>query len=542
MRDRWMRVAGRRRARETLRRRIRDAGCGRAVWQALLAAVALYGAAGCGAREAGGQGLEPPEAPVDGGPLAEELDPLVEGLFALDLSPGLSVAVVRDGELVYLRGFGDADVEAGRRVDPAETYFYIASSTKSFTGLATALLAHEGALDLDAPLSRYIPELEFESPELSADDITIRDLLTMTDGMSQYGPFIFRTAYSGEFTDEKLIELLGRSEPSDGGRAFAYRNQPYNILGIVLERITGDGWKGVVEHEVLDPLGVESISGYMSRIDRDDLAQPYYLMPDGFERAPLTKGDANMHAAGGQVATALGLSRWIEAFLGGGVVDGERVFPPGVIEDAISVQARQDRDFSLFHRHGWGHGWDIGTYDGDTLVHRFGGYTGARSHISFMPEHGIGVVALVNEPSLGDRLADGVAATIYDHLLGKDDAEETWRARTGEARSGSGEIRRNLAGDLETRAERQRPMPLPLSAYAGTYVNEAVGTMTWSETDEGLEVRAGLVHGPAEVFDADQHAFRIQITGGGTVAQFVVEDGEVTGLRYQGFEFERTGG
>jgi hypothetical protein len=85
-------------------------------------------------------------------------------------------------------------------------------------------------------------------------------------------------------------------------------------------------------------------------------------------------------------------------------------------------------------------------------------------------------------------------------------------------------------------------MPLPLSAYAGTYVNEAVGTMTWSETDEGLEVRAGLVHGPAEVFDADQHAFRIQITGGGTVAQFVVEDGEVTGLRYQGFEFERTGG
>lgn len=513
----------------------------RSIREALLIAIALYGAAGCGAGGADGQGLEPPRAPADGGPLAEELDPLVEGLFDLDLSPGLGVAVVRDGEVVYLRGFGYADVEEGRRVDPAETLFYIASSTKSFTGLATALLADEGMLELDAPLSRYIPELEFESPELSADEISIRELLTMTDGTGQYGPFIFRTAYSGEFTGETLIELLARTEPSSPGE-FAYRNQPYNILGIVLERVTGDGWKEVVERRIIDPLGLESTYSLMSRADRGALAMPYRLVPDGFERAPVTKDDANMHAAGGQVTTALDMARWIEAFLGGGVVDDERVFPADVIAAASSVQTPQDRDFSLFHRHGWGHGWDIGTYDDETLVHRFGGYTGARSHISFMPEHGIGVVALVNEPSLGGRLADGVAATIYDHLLGREDAAETWRGRVEEARAGSAEIRRGVAEGLETRAGRQRPMPLPLSAYAGTYENELVGAMTWTETGDGLGVRAGLVHGPAEVFDADRHAFRIEITGGGTVAQFIVDDGEVTGLRYQGFEFDRADG
>lgn len=513
----------------------------RPIREALLIAIALYGAVGCGAGEADGQGLAPPRAPADGGPLAEELDPLVDELFDLGLTPGLGIAVVRDGEVVYLRGFGYADVDAGRPVVPEETLFYIASTSKSFTGLSTALLAHEGAIELDAPLSRYIPELEFESPELSADEITIRELLAMTDGTGQYGPFIFRTAYSGEFTDAKLIELLARTEPANEG-TFAYRNQPYNILGMVIERATGMSWKEVFEREIADPLGLAHTSPWMSRVDRSDVAMPYAVTSDGFERRPLTKNDANMHAAGGHVTTVLDMARWIEAFLGHGEVDGERVFPAEVVDAASSVQAPQDRDFSLFHRHGWGHGWDIGTYDDETLVHRFGGYTGARSHVSFMPEHGIGVVALVNEPALGGRLADGVAATIYDRLLGREDAEETWRGRVEEARAGAAEIRRDVAEGLETRAARQRPMPLPLSAYAGSYVSDVVGTITVRETGDGLDVAAGLVHAPAEVFDAERQALRVELTGGGTVIQFIVEDGEVTGLRYQGFEFERTDG
>lgn len=514
----------------------------RSIREGLLVAVALY-AAGCGAGvgEADGQGLERPEAPTDGGPMAEELDPLVEGLFALDLSPGLALAVVRDGQVVYLRGFGHADAEEGRRVDPAETLFYIASTSKAFTGLTIALLAHEGVIDLDAPLGRYIPELEFDSPALSVDEISIRQLLTMTDGTGQYGPLIFRTAYSGEFTEEKLIELLARTEPANAGR-FAYRNQPYNVLGIVIERATGMGWKEAFERAIADPLGLEDTSPWMSRVDRSDLAMPYGVTPDGFERRPLTKNDANMHAAGGHVTTVLDLARWIEAFLEDGVVDGERVFPAEVIEAARSVQVPQDRDFSLFHRHGWGHGWDIGTYDGDTLVHRFGGYTGAYSHVSFMPEHGIGVVALVNEPALGDRIADGAAAAVYDHLLGKEDAARRRAAFAEESRGVAGRYRRGIADAPESRAAGQRPMPLPLSAYAGTYENDQLGTMTWTETDDGLEARAGLVHAPAEPYEADEHAFRVALTGGGSVIRFLVEGREVVGLTYRGFAFARTGG
>src|SRR5687768_685055 len=109
------------------------------------------------------------------------LDSTLAHLFALDLAPGMSVAVVRDTQVIYAKGFGWADVEARRAVTP-QTIFYIASTTKSFTGLAAAMLAEQSRLDLDAPLSRLLPAARLQSP-LSADSITLRSLLSHTHGI-----------------------------------------------------------------------------------------------------------------------------------------------------------------------------------------------------------------------------------------------------------------------------------------------------------------------------------------------------------------------
>ncbi len=505
-----------------------------------VALVCLVLIAGCRvqADTASAQTLPPQAAAEGGGPLASELDPLVEELFALDLSPGLAVAVVRNGELVYARGFGYADVENSRPVDQ-DTRFYIASSTKSFTGLTTALLARDGRLDLDGTLRDYLPEVSFVS-DLASDEIRVRDLLTMSDGIRQDGPFVFRLAFSGEFTESKLTELLSRAEPSAEGRVFRYRNLPYNVLGMIVERATGLGWKEAVAEEVLVPLGLHSTTAYMSQVERDRLALPYRSTPDGFARAPQTKDDANMHAAGGHLTSVLDLARWIEVFLEDGEVDGIRVFPPDVIGAAKTVQVPQDREFSVFHRHGWGYGWDIGTYDGDTLVHRFGSYTGARPHVSFMPEHGIGVVALTNERALGGRLVDAVATRLYDHLLGKPDAR--WDGRVDEIRSAAADFRGRVAAELAVRAGRQAPLPLTLSAYVGRYANDDFGTVVVEEREGGLYTRMGLVHSPAEVYSADDHAIRVELTGGGSVITFLPTGNDVPALRYREREFVKGSG
>ena len=116
------------------------------------------------------------------------LDSALSQLFALDLAPGMSVAVVRDTQVVYAKGFGWADVEARRPVTP-ETIFYIASTTKSFTGLAAVLLDEQGRIDLDAPLSRYLPTAKLQAP-LDPDSITLRSLLSHTHGIDNEGPIV----------------------------------------------------------------------------------------------------------------------------------------------------------------------------------------------------------------------------------------------------------------------------------------------------------------------------------------------------------------
>src|SRR5215212_1801865 len=95
--------------------------------------------------------------------LTARLDSVMNALMALDLTPRSGIVVVRDTQIVYMKGFGYADVEAKRPFTP-ETGFYIASTTKSFTGLAAALLDRKGVFKLDAPLHQYLPALKLKSP------------------------------------------------------------------------------------------------------------------------------------------------------------------------------------------------------------------------------------------------------------------------------------------------------------------------------------------------------------------------------------------
>ncbi len=472
--------------------------------------------------------------------IAARLDSITDELFALGMAPGLAVSVVNGGELVYSRGLGVADLDSGRPVTP-ETLFYIASATKPFTALAVALLDHEGVMELEAPITRYLPELEL-GPPLAADEITLRDLLTMTHGIENGGPVVFRTAFSGEFTRAMLLELLAGYGPAETGRAFSYGNLGYNIAGLAVEAATGRSWKEVVDGKVLAPLGMTSTSAWRSRVDAARLAMPHAPSPDGFRRLPYTKDDANMHAAGGHVTTVLDLARWLEAQLNQGVVDGERVFPAAVIAETHRQQAEQDKQIGPFHRHGWGLGWDLATYDGELMLHRFGSYAGFRPHVSFLPERGLGVAVLANDEALGGMLVDLVASAIYDELLDKGDAAERRAAVGRQTAERVAMGRQHLARELERRAARQTGLTRPLAAYTGDFANPELGRMKWRLIDGRLETRIGLARSEAEIYDAEVDQLRVELTGGGQVVRFTFTDGRATSLTYGDRVFTRTSG
>ncbi len=474
----------------------------------------------------------------DGGRLASELEPMIEQLFALDFAPGMAVAVVQGSELAYAKGFGYADLETQRPVTP-QTLFYIASTTKAFTAFAAALLHHRGELDLDVGFSRYLPNARL-TPPFSADDITLRDLLTHTHGLSGRGPVDFRTAFTGVHTNEQLVELLSVHQPASMGREFQYGNIGYNVAGLAMDAALDVGWKELLDREIFEPLGMSSTTAYMSSADRDRLAMAHGAEPEGFRRVYDAKNDGNMHAAGGHLTTVLDLANWLEAHINGGRVDGRQVFPDEVVAETHRKQVDQDRNFSTYHRHGWGLGWDLGTYEGDTLIHRFGSFFGAfRSHMSFMPQHDIGVIVLVNEGRLGSFLADAVANYVYDRLLEKPvDEQELLES----ARQRVAQMRESLAQGRARRASRSQTLPHPLSAYAGVYENSELGRMEWQVVDEKLEVTMGLLWSAVEVYDGEQNQLRVELIGGGQVIAFSVAGDRAERLIYMGREFPRVPG
>jgi len=474
-----------------------------------------------------------------GGAWRADVDAFARRVVDAGLAPGMAIAVTLDDWILHEAGFGVADAASGRAVGE-ETAFYIASTTKALTATAVALLAERGEIDLDAPVTRYLPGLRFREP-LDAGEVTIERLLTMTHGIEDGGPVVVRTAFTGDFTIDTLLELLADYGPSDAGPVFNYGNLGYNILGMALDPTRDHGWKDVVRREVLEPLGMTATTARVSTLDPDRIAMPHAWTPgEGWSRIRLAKADANLHAAGGHFTTARDLARFVAAHASGGRLEGERVFPAATIAATHEPHVEQDRTFGPYVRHAWGYGWDIATWEGRTILSRFGAFSGYRSHMSFEPATGIGVVVLVNAGGPASPAADLVASYVYDRLVERTDVAAVYEKRLAEMADRAGEFDRARADHLAERAARLAPLPHPLETYAGTYESPAMGAIEWRVVAGGLEASMGVVHSRAEVFDAGANALRIEI-GGGVVATFEVPDGSdrATAVEIRGERFER---
>lgn len=467
---------------------------------------------------------------------ARELDALVKLAMATGLSPGLGVAVVVGDKPVYVKGFGFADRETGRRVT-GDTQFYIASTTKSLTALAGAILASRGVIDLDAPIVKYLPDARFH-PRLDPATVSVRSLLTHTHGIRPAGPIDVRTAFTGDFSQQQLLSLLTFHPPAPT-RDFAYSNVGYNIFGMMLEGRSLGGWKTVLEREVLIPVGMRRTTAFISRTKPDQLAMPYELDfdRDRPERIPFVKRDETMQAAGGHVSTPRDLARYLIVHVNTGNIDGKQVISASAIESTHRREVVQSRRFGEFQRFGWSLGWDMATYQGETILQRYGSFPGFHSHVSFMPDRKIGVVVLSNGGIAGSAVAEAVAAGIYDRLLGRSASSADFAQRLEQQKTN---LRSALEKDQATRRARQQATLLPLAAYAGAYESPALGRMVWSFAEGHLEVRLGIASSSAEVYEGPKHQFRVELTGP-SVATFRVPDGarRPSGLVFLDFDFER---
>lgn len=474
--------------------------------------------------------------------LAGRIDAFVEGAMGeLDLIPGLSLAVVRGDEIVYEAGFGWSDV-ARREPATPETVYYLASLSKALTGMGAAVLASEGRLDLDAPITRYFPGLDFPPPLTEATATTVRDLLRHTARFRNSG-VNFYTTFVGRYEEDDLVRVL--SEYSDSSEGFAYSNTNYALASEILERAGGAPWQDVLDREVFDRVGMPSTTAYASRLPIRGVATPYIRTEDGFQPQPPLKTDPKITGAGGFFSSAHDLARYVVANLNEGRVGGRQALPAAAVREVQRPQTTLSVRFFEFDRRAYGLGLYLAAYGDERLVHHFGGIPGGfRSHMSFMPRHGIGVVVLQNTGGAAGDFPHIVATYVYDLLTGRPDVERRARQRLDELVANAPERVSALtsqAARIDSVAGAGHTPALHRSAYLGAYRNPRLGTVRVRPGVDGLRVDWGEIDGPMVPLGGNDFLVRWQPGYPPSTWSFVVSEGRVERFEWGTRPFVRIG-
>ncbi len=350
--------------------------------------------------------------------------------------------------------------------------------------------------------------------------------------------------FTAAVPEARWPEYLVYAAPT-GSTDLVYSNLGYNVAAMVIDAKRAEGWRRFLEQDVFAPAGMRDTYARVSGLDRRRIAMPHTLGANGrYATALFAKTDATMNSAGGHLSTLGDMARWITAQMDSGMLDGRRVFPAKAVVLSRRMLAPQTREqakaFAYFRRDGWGAGWDIGTYEGEPMVSRFGSYHSTRSHISFLPRRRVGVVAMATGRPRWTA-TDLIAAFVYDLGAGRSDARERSERRLQELLGQLSRAVRQTAVSESVRASRQRPLDRPLYWLVGTYENPALGSIAFALRDGRLPYTWGVLSGPVEDFNATTYQMRFEVAGAGQVVEFVFgEDGPSRELRIDSSVFTRT--
>lgn len=227
---------------------------------------------------------------------------------------GLSVAIVKDGQVALAKGYGKRSLADGRPVE-ADTMFAIGSVSKQFTCAAILLLAEEGKLSPRDPVAKWYPTLT------RAADITLLDLMNHTSGYPDYYPldFVDRRMLKRIDPDELLRQYAGGKLDFEPGSRYSYSNTGYILLGRVVEIVSGQSFGAFLADRFFKPLGMDR-TAYEPDANDPRLAQGYttFALSDPEAIAPEARGWAG--AAGAMYSTPSDLAKWSLALHGGKVL------------------------------------------------------------------------------------------------------------------------------------------------------------------------------------------------------------------------------
>lgn len=386
-------------------------------------------------------------------------------------APGLALAVVKDGRVIHLRGYGYRDIEKKLPVTP-DTLFAIASVSKSVAVLTLGSLVADGRLEWDRPVQSCLSDFRLHD-RFVTEQLTLRDMVTHRSGLPRHD-----WLWSGSnLTRAELFERLPYLELSAELRSsYQYNNLMYAAAGHVAERITGMPWDQLVQQRIFRPLGMSRSFTDLASFSRDiEPAVPYAKNKSaGAHKVEYTNLD-NIAPAGSINSTAKDMSRYLLALLADGRLSNQQVLHAETLQQMTVPQTiipDAPRHAEL-GRKLYGMGLVISTYRGRSVISHGGDIDGFTALLAWLPEVNAGLVLLINQ---GDsQLRSIVSQRVFDLMLGLKPIDWSARYAADKAKrqptqTSEGSPVGGLNAPIASPAR-------PLSEYVGRYEHPAYGTV-----------------------------------------------------------------
>ena len=399
--------------------------------------------------------------------------------------PGGAVGVVKDGRLIYKRGFGMANLDYDVPNTPT-TRFNLASVSKPFTAFSVALLAQQGKLSLDDDIRKYLPEM----PKYD-DTITIRHLIHHSSGMRDYESLVF---FSGAGMDnarspKAILNSLARQKNLNfkPGSKYQYSNSGYFLLGMIVERVSGKSLRAFAEENIFKPLGMKNTLYFDNRFEVvKNRAHGYRVGPDKSVRARSSLND--LVGDGGVLTTVEDLYLWTQNF-----------YEPKVGNEELIQLLTTPGTFNNGEKMKYAFGFWRVEYRGLPVIEHSGNIqSGYRAKIFSFPEQKFTVIALSNNAAI---FPGTIVTEIADIYL-------------------EGQLKPNAPSPKKATESLPPAITLPekeAQRYVGIYANPETGKVFTLSVKDGKLINSGLLKNQIPVMPVSEN--RLLIVEGANVTE-----------------------
>ena len=430
---------------------------------------------------------------------AKELDKYIEKALEDWKVPALGLAIVKNGEVLYTKGYGYRNLEDKIPAD-SKTLFAIGSSSKAFTAATVVQLADDDKLDLDEPVKTYLPDFQLFD-EVATKEMTARDLLSHRSGLPRHD-FVW---YGSDKSRKQLYESLKHLEPTASFRqTWQYQNLMFMTAGYLVEELSGMSWEAFTKARIFDPLEMNNSNFSVEDMKKSDNAALPYREKEGEMIQMKYRNIDAIGPAGSINSNVEDMSKWVIMQLNGGKYGDEEVVSSSGLTQMHSPTMIMPGSVSdeVFYRL-YGLGWMITSYRGHLRVEHGGNIDGFSANVGLFPRDSIGIVVLTNMN--GTRITGAIRNYVFDKLVELEEID--WSQRLLGDIEKAKKAQEEVESDDVSQVKGTNPAH-PLEQYAGKYEHPAYGLVSVIVEDGKMSVKLrefdmAVEHYHYETFQAD---------------------------------------